>query len=111
MRIHSSSLTLAPANFNQQPVGKQPGTLNNNEKKDQRPVTETLATNQSHFANYTPDEIIEPSRLNLSLINNAGTDSPLDTRTLKALNAYHQEFNKPLLDQRARAFKGIDIYA
>lgn len=110
MRIHSSSLTLTPANFNRPLVGQQNGAQIKNEKKEPLLTTDTHNNNPA----YTSEELSQPlnnTGLTVSVLDNENAAPPRNTRISKALAAYSQELNKPLIDHQARVVERIDIYA
>jgi hypothetical protein len=109
MEIHSSSLMFSPVGHNRQLIGKNDSAQNKNG------ANELSIVKKSHSPRFervlSPDEIKETlDNANLSL-DRHNTYKPTDIRILKALNAYHQEINQPLLDQRIELITGIDTYA
>jgi hypothetical protein len=108
MRIHSSSLTFSPINLNQK-VGRN----NNAQNKDEHelPVAKDAQNNNQSSS---PEEIkktLDNVGLAIDLSSQDNIIRPLNSRTLRALSAYTQEFNAPLQDQRAQLITGIDAYA
>ena len=106
MKIHSSSLAFSPINLNQK-TGKRSNAQNNDPS--------LLKDNQSQKVNQpsSPDPIkktLNKANLAIDFINK-NIIKPTDSRTLRALSAYNQEFNAPLQDQRTQLISGIDIYA
>ncbi len=105
MKIHSSSLNLSPLGFNPK-VGKN----NNAQNKDQNQLlVEQEAQNKKANKLSSPEEI-EKTINDLDLTNQNNIIKPTDSRTLRALSAYNQEFNAPLQEQRAQLLTGIDAY-
>lgn len=109
MRIHSSSLTFSPLGPNPK-VGRNNSAQNKDE--NELPVAKD-AQNKNPYPS-SPEEI-KKTLDNVSLaIDLSGQDNiikPTDSRALRALSAYTQEFNAPLQDQRAQLITGIDAYA
>jgi hypothetical protein len=109
MRIHSSSLTFSPIGRNQQ-VGKD----NSAQNKDQNePYVTKDAQNKASNPISTPEEIkktLGDIRLSVDSMRQNNIQ-PINSRTLRALSAYTQEFNAPLQEQRAQLLTGIDAYA
>lgn len=108
MRIHSSSLTFSPINLNQK-VGRN----NNAQNKDERELfVGQDAQNKNQPS--SPEEIkktLDNVGLAIDLSSQDNIIRPINSRTLRALSAYTQEFNAPLQDQRAQLITGIDAYA
>ena len=110
MRIHSSSLTFKPIDPNQK-VGRN----NSAQNKDKNGLS-VAKDEQNKKSNQTssPEEI-KNALNNVSLsIDSSSQDNiikPTNTRTIRALSAYTQEFNAPLQDHRAQLITGIDAYA
>lgn len=108
MRIHSSSLTFSPINLNQ-----KIGGYNNAQNKDEHELP--VAKDAQNKKQPSSPEEIKKTLDNVSLaIDLSGQDNliqPINSRTLRALSAYTQEFNAPLQDQRAQLITGIDAYA
>jgi hypothetical protein len=112
MKIHSSSLTHTHASLSRQQVGKQ-SSARNKDEKELPSVKNVSDHNNPHYPS-TPSEEIRPV-LEISGLSSTFPDKnnsvPLrDTRVLRALTAYSQEFNKPLADQNSRVAQGIDTY-
>lgn len=107
MRIHSSSLTFSPLGPNHK-AGRNVGAQNNGLSVEKDAQSKKLNQPSS-------TEEIKKTLDNVSLgIDLSGQDNiikPTDSRTLRALSAYTQEFNAPLQDQRAQLITGIDAYA
>jgi len=110
MRIHSSSLTFSPINLNQN-VGKN----NSAQNKDENELSVAKDTQNKKFNQpSSPEEIkktLDNVGLAIDLSNQDNIIKPTNSRTLRALSAYTQEFNAPLQDQRAQLITGIDAYA
>ncbi|MGZ4969516.1 MAG: hypothetical protein ACXV8O_13810 [Methylobacter sp.] len=110
MRIHNSSLTFSPIGQNQK-VGRNTGAQNKNE--DEQPIAKDAQNKKINELSAT-DNIKKALDNVSSTIDLSGEDNiikPTDSRTLRALSAYNQAFNAPLLDQRAQLITGIDAYA
>lgn len=108
MEIHSSSLTFSPVGHNRQFIGKDDSAQNKNEANELSIVKKSHNPRLNRVL--SPGEIKETlDNTNLSL-DRHNTDRPTDIRILKALNAYHQAINQPLLDQRVELITGIDTY-
>jgi hypothetical protein len=108
MRIHSSSLTFSPINLNQK-VGRNNSAQNNDEHE--RSVAKD-APNKSQPS--SPEEIkktLDNVGLAIDLSDQDNIIKPTNSRTLRALSAYTQQFNAPMQDQRAQLLTGIDAYA
>ncbi len=110
MRIHSSSLAFSPINFNQN-VGKN----NSAQNKDENELSVAKdAQNKKFNQPSSPEEIkktLDNVGLAIDLSSQDNIIKPTNSRTLRALSAYTQEFNAPLQDQRAQLITGIDAYA
>jgi len=108
MRIHSSSLTFSPINLNQ-----NAGKNNNAQNKDELSVAKD--TQNKKFNQPSSSEEIKKALDNVGLAidlsNQDNIIKPTNSRTLRALSAYTQEFNAPQQDQRAQLITGIDAYA
>lgn len=110
MRIHSSSLNFSPLGPNQK-VGGDSSAKNNDENKlsvAQDP--QNKKTNQPS----STEEIKKALDIVKSGIDSSSQDNiirPTNSRTLRALSAYTQEFNAPQQNQRAQLITGIDAYA
>ncbi len=107
MKIHSSSLTFSPISLNQK-VGRN----NSAQNKDQNELPDTL--NKKTNKPSSSEEIKKALDNVSSAIDLSDQDNlikPTNSRTLRALSAYTQEFNAPLQDQRAQLITGIDAYA
>lgn len=105
MKIHSSSLNFSPLGFNPK-VGRN----NNAQNKDENQrLVEQEAQNKKANKLSSPEEI-EKTINDLDLTNQNNIIKPTDSRTLRALSAYNQEFNAPLQQQRAQLLTGIDAY-
>jgi hypothetical protein len=105
MKIHSSSLNLPIGGLNQK-LGKNGSAQNNNEQSVEKDV-------QNKKSNL-PASTIEEIKKTLDAIDSTSKSNsikPTDTRTLKALSAYSQEFNAPQQAQLAESLTGIDAYA
>lgn len=107
MKIHSSSLTISPIRINPQQIAET-NARNNNASNELTKAPQTLSTAQSPGA---IKKTLENNPLNHDLINRESAYKPTDKRTLTALNAYSQEINQPLRDQRAELIARVDIYA
>ncbi|TAK61143.1 hypothetical protein [Methylobacter sp.] len=108
MRIHSSSLTFSPLNLNQK-VGKNGSAQN----KDEHELS-IAKDAQNKKQPSSPEEIkktLDNVGLAIDLSSQDNIIKPTNSRTLRALSAYTQEFNAPLQDQRAQLIIGIDAYA
>ncbi|TAN70790.1 MAG: hypothetical protein EPN17_03900 [Methylobacter sp.] len=106
MKIHSSSLTFSPILPNQK-SGRNDGAQNN------EPSVAKDAQNKKVNQPSSPEEIkktLDNKSLGLDLSSQDNIIKPTDSRTLRALSAYTQEFNAPLQDQRAQLITGIDAY-
>lgn len=107
MRIHSSSLTFSPIGLNQK-VGRHDNAQNND-------PNELADTQNKKNATPSSSEEIKKALDNVnSVIDLSNQDNlikPTNSRILRALSAYTQEFNAPQLDQRAQLITGIDAYA
>jgi len=101
MAIHPSSLNLSPIRLNQN-TGRNATAQN----KD-RPV-EKYAPSQSQPS--STDEI-KKTLANVDLQNQSNIIKPIDSKTLRALSAYRQEFNAPHQAKLAQSITGIDAYA
>jgi len=110
MRVHSSSLTFSPISFNQK-VGKN----NSAPSKDNNDLSVAKDTQNKQFNQpSSPEEIkkvLDNGSLTIDLSNQDNIIKPTNSRTLKALSAYTQEFNAPQQEQRAQLVTGIDAYA
>jgi len=104
MKIHSSSLTFSPARLNQQQTAKS-----NNVQNNERAALPAPKETQSPLRTYPSDKITQPSGADSARQENAY--QPTDKRTLNALNAYQQESNQVLQDQRVNLITGVDTYA
>jgi hypothetical protein len=114
MRIHSSSLTLTPASFSRQQAGKQINGQNKDEKNEVLINSEDHGNNQPIYPTYSAKEIsykTENGALPVHLTDNANTNSPINTRASRALNAYSLELNKLPPDHSTRTIQRIDTYA
>lgn len=110
MRIHNSSLTFTPISLNQK-VGRSDSAQNKD--KNELPV-EKDAQNKKINKPSSPEEIKKTLVNVSSVIDLSDQDNiikPTNSRALRALSAYTQEFNAPLQDQRAQLITGIDAYA
>ncbi|MFI3155663.1 MAG: hypothetical protein QX199_05860 [Methylococcaceae bacterium] len=107
MKIHSSSLTFSPIGLNQK-IGRNDSAQN----KDPNELSDTQ--NKKTNKPSSPEEIKKALDNVSSAIDLSDQDNlikPTNSRTLRALSAYTQEFNAPLQDQRAQLITGIDAYA
>ncbi|MGZ8158112.1 MAG: hypothetical protein ACXWT4_04805 [Methylobacter sp.] len=108
MRIHSSSLNFSP-------LGPNPKVGRNNSAQNKDENEFPVAKNAPNKNQPSSPEEIKKALDNVGLaIDLSGQDNiikPTDSRTLRALSAYTQEFNAPLQDQRAQLITGIDAYA
>src|ERR1035437_9400588 len=105
MRVHNSSLTFSPIGLNQK-VGRNNSAQN---KDKNEPSTAKDAQNNKLNQPSSPEEIKQKlDNTNLSIDLTSNIIKPTDSRTLRALSAYNQEFNAPLQDQRAQLITGID---
>ncbi|HEY8034233.1 MAG TPA: hypothetical protein VIF37_01420 [Methylobacter sp.] len=110
MRIHSSSLTFSPINLNQK-VGGNNNAQNNDEHNHKLSVAKDAPNKKQPSS---PEEIkktLDNVGLTVDLSGQDNIIKSTNTRTLRALSAYTQEFNAPLQDQRAQLITGIDAYA
>ncbi len=103
MKIHNSSLTLTPVRPSQTP-GRDSNVSNNESSVAKE--TQNKKVNQPS----SPEEIKKAS-LSIDLTGQDNIIKPTDSKTLRALSAYTQQFNAPLQDQRAQLITGIDAYA
>ncbi len=106
MKIHHSSLTFSPLGLNQN-IGR-----NTSEKNNVLPVAKDAQNKK--FKQPSSSEDIKKTLVNSSLDSDFTSNNiikPTDSRTLRALSAYHQAFNAPMQDQRAQLITGIDTYA
>lgn len=110
MRIHSSSLTFSPISLNQK-IGQN----NSAQNKDENELSVAKdAQNKKINQPSSPEEIkktLDNVGLAIDLSSQDNIIKPTNSRTLRALSAYTQEFNAPLQDQRAQLITGIDAYA
>lgn len=109
MRIHSSSLIFQPISLNQK-VGRNNSAQNKDKNELSVSIDEQNKTNQAS----SPEEIKKTLDSVSLAIDSSSQDNiikPTNSRTLRALSAYTQEFNAPLQDQRAQLITGIDAYA
>ncbi|TRW89930.1 hypothetical protein [Candidatus Methylobacter oryzae] len=106
MKIHSSSLTFSPIGLNQK-TGRNDSAQN----KDPNELTDTQNKNTNKPS--SPEEI-KKALDTVAAVDLSGQDNlikPTDSRTLRALSAYTQEFNALQQEQRAQLITGIDAYA
>ena len=106
MKVHPSSLSFSPINLNQK-TGKGSDAQNDDLSLSKEAKNQTINQRSS------PDQIkktLNKANLAIDFINK-NIIKPTDSRTLRALSAYNQEFNAPLQDQRTQLISGIDIYA
>lgn len=110
MRIHNSSLVFQPISLNQK-VGRN----NSAQNKDKNELSVSIDEQNKKSNQASSPEEIKKTLDNVSLaIDSSSQDNiikPTNSRTLRALSAYTQEFNAPLQDQRAQLITGIDAYA
>jgi hypothetical protein len=113
MKIHSSSLTFSPIDFNRQQLDKRNKAHNHDTNDELRVSKGTLdkKSNKPVLPTYSPAEIKQTFNNTGLSFNGVKQENIINTKTLKALTAYHQELNKPLQDQRSSLIQGIDIYA
>ncbi|CAA9888796.1 conserved hypothetical protein [Candidatus Methylobacter favarea] len=116
MKIHSSSLAFSPIGFNRQQVDKNNKARNtnaDNELSIAKKALDKKKSDKSIVPAYSSAGIRQTLINPGSSLNEAKRDNIniIDTRTLRALTAYHQELNKPLQEQSAKLIQGIDIYA
>jgi hypothetical protein len=104
MRIHSSSLNL-PTSLNQK-VGTNGSAQNNNEQS----IEEDVQNKKSNLPASTIEEI-KKTLDTIDFASKGNSIKPTDTRTLRALSAYSQEFNAPQQARLAESLTGIDAYA
>jgi hypothetical protein len=108
MKIHHSSLAFTPLSINQK-VSRNNSEQN---KAQNRPSIATGAQDKKPNQPSSPEEIKQKlDNANLVDFTDKNFIKPTDSRTLRALSAYNQEFNAPLQDQRAQLITGIDTYA
>lgn len=108
MKIHHSSLTFTPIGITQK-VGRNNSALN----KDQNEPSIAKDAQDKKLNQPSSPEEIKQKLDNAKLVDFTSKNfiKPTDSRTLRALSAYNQEFNAPLQDQRAQLITGIDTYA
>ncbi len=109
MKIHSSSLTFSPARPNPQQTTNNKNAENNT-KIDLPASPETLSPWRANPA----DKIAKVSATAQSTPDSAKQNqvyTPIDKRTLNAINAYQLEINKTLQNQSANSIIGVDTYA
>jgi hypothetical protein len=106
MKIHSSSLAFSPINLNQK-TGKGSDAQNDDLSLPKEAKNQTINQPSS------PEHIEKTlDKANLAIdFTTKNIIKPTDSRTLRALSAYNQQFNAPLQDQRTQLISGIDIYA
>jgi hypothetical protein len=117
MRIHTSSLTLTPAGYNRTHIGT-PDVAQNNDHFHLEQTSKETHKDSGVFTSGLPseDEIKQISKsplLNPQFKHLENPENGLNSKVLKALSAYSQEFNTPLrLDDPSRtASIKIDTYA
>ena len=103
MKIHSSSLTPTPVRLSQ-PSGRDNSAPNNG-------VSAANGTQDKKANQPSSTEEIKKASLSIGLASQDNIIKPTDSKTLRALSAYTQQFNAPLQDQRAQLITGIDAYA
>lgn len=106
MKIHSSSLNFSPIGFNRK-ISRNDNAQNKNTNDL---LVEKDAKNKLSNPISSPEKI-EKTLNELDLTHSNNIIKPTDSRTLRALSAYNQEFNAPLQEQRAQLLTGIDAYA
>ncbi|MGZ8162856.1 MAG: hypothetical protein ACXWTK_04590 [Methylobacter sp.] len=113
MKIHSSSLTFSPIDFNRQQLDKRNKAQNHDANDELLVSKETLdkKSNKPVLPAYSPAEIKQTFNNTVLSFNGVKQENIINTKTLRALTAYHQEINEPLQDQRSSLIQGIDIYA
>ena len=104
MKIHSSSLASIPARYK---------ANNHNEAQNSK-----AKKNEDELQNSSPIEHRQPTiqvkdklkQVNLLNIAKPLQNAPVNSRTHQALNAYIQETNQPLKNQRSELITGIDFF-
>lgn len=108
MRIHSSSLAFTPVGLNQKVGGNN--SAQNKGDTDLSVAKDTPNQNPPSTQEQIKKTLDSVSQ-NLDLPGQDNLIEPINSRTLRALTAYTQEFNAPLQSQRAELITGIDAYA
>ncbi|MDP3589200.1 MAG: hypothetical protein Q8R54_01510 [Methylobacter sp.] len=101
MKIHSSSLALAPTSSNQK-AGKSNSAQNKGRSVEKDAQSKSTPSSS---------EQIKKALAKVDATDQSNIIKPTDSRTLRALSAYNQAFNAPQQAQRAQLITGIDAYA
>jgi hypothetical protein len=104
MKIHSSSLH-SPSSLNQK-AGR-----NNSAQNNEPSAAKDAQDKKVNLPLPSSTEDIKKTLANVDLTSQNNIIKPTDSRTLRALSAYNQEFNAPQQAQRAQLITGIDAYA
>ena len=104
MKIHSSSLASIPARYkanNHNEAQKSKAKKNEDELQNNSPIEHRQPTIQAK------DNL---KQVNLLHIAKPLQNAPVNSRIHQALNAYIQETNQPLKNQRSELITGIDFF-
>ncbi len=104
MKIHSSSLH-SPSSLNQK-VGK-----NNSAQNNEPSVAKDAQNKKVNLPLPSSTEEIKKTLVNVDLTSQNNIIKPTDSRTLRALSAYNQEFKAPQQAKLAQSITGIDVHA
>lgn len=117
MEIHSSSLRL-PASISNLPRVDKPTTVDGNVKDDEVKLLQkqNKKSQQSALPTQTPAEIeqaLTAENLQLTPISaiDDGVAKSFNRRTQQALNAYTEQLNQPIVNQRRELVSRIDFHA
>ncbi|GAB4263892.1 MAG: hypothetical protein Kow0065_14640 [Methylomicrobium sp.] len=111
MEIHVTSLNYSALRVNPSQEGRRDNVQNRSDldrsaSETSRPRRDTDSQSPEQVEKLLDDAGLKQ----LTAFDAERAGSSLDRRTLKAVNAYNDTFNQPLIDQRSELIAGIDLY-